>query len=375
MVDGALDFQTQAAAQAEQVFVDNEQPVSETQIGKLDNQTIQVATDEVDPSTKDDECMSGFMAQKQTKKAQHKKGLQNTARKRVSDVQKSADPKKVNEQDARSKRIAKQTEARLTMINSQMQKDLQGTIQERSNALFSGSEAKYEACFQKLEELSLKKQCTEATVKDALKTFEDVAEQHNALQIVRDVWERKLANLKKFADERSSTSSKEPQSEAEREQVQQQIRALETQIGELDKVRTQLLNKHGDRIMDSYQLAPLLREVTAHFTHDVTLPPKDFNALILDKLLPLKGNPLQTFQLLTQNLIDGFNDTRSAFEHFSENLSVVTRCLTSELQSCPDPSIASAIVNACRTTEKLGTIQDLNVQLMQKAVQTFPHLA
>ena len=153
MVDGALDFQTQAAAQAEQVFVDNEQPVSETQIGKLDNQTIQVATDEVDPSTKDDECMSGFRAQKQTKKAQHKKGLQNTARKRVGDVQKSADPKKVNEQDARSKRIAKQTEARLSIINSQMQKDLQGTIQERSNALFSGSEEKYEACFQKLEEL------------------------------------------------------------------------------------------------------------------------------------------------------------------------------------------------------------------------------
>ena len=180
---------------------------------------------------------------------------------------------------------------------------------------------------------------------------------------------------KKFADERSSASSKEPQSETEREQIQQQIRALEAQIGELDKVRTQLLNKHGDRILDSYQLAPLLREVTAHFTHDVTLPPKDFNALILDKLLPLKGNPLQTFQLLTQNLIDGFQDTKSAFEHFSENLSVVTRCLTSELQSCPDPSIASAIVNACRTTEKLGTIQDLNVQLMQKAVQTFPHLA
>ena len=374
MVDGALNFQTQAAAQAEQVFVDNEQPVSETQIGKLDNQTVQVATDEVDPSTKDDECMSGFMAQKQTKKAQHKKGLRNS-RKPLNGVREAADSKKVNEQDARSKRITKQTEARLSMINSQMQKDLQGTIQERSNALFSGSEEKYESCFQKLEELSLQKKCTEATVKDALKAFDDVAEQHNALQIVRDVWERKLANLKKFADERPSSSSKEPQSEAEQQQIQQQIRALEAQIGELDKVRTQLLNKHGDRIMDSYQLAPLLREVTAHFTHDVTLPPKDFNALILDKLLPLKGNPLQTFQLLTQNLIDGFNDTRSAFEHFSENLSVVTRCLTSELQSCPEPSIASAIVNACRTTEKLGTIQDLNVQLMQKAVQTFPHLA
>ena len=374
MVDGALNFQTQAAAQTMQAFINDEQTVSATQTGKLDNQTVQIETGEVDPSTKDDECMSSFMAQKQTKKAQHKKGLRNS-RKPLNGVRETADSKKVNEQDARSKRISKQTEARLTSIQNMTQKDLQSTIQERSNALFSGSEEKYEKCFQKLEELSLKKQCTEATVKDTLKAFDDVAEQHNALQIVRDVWERKLANLKKFADERPSDSSKEPESDAEQQQIQQQIRSLETQIGELDKVRTQLLNKHGDRIMDSYQLAPLLREVTAHFTHDVTLPPKDFNALILDKLLPLKGNPLQTFTLLTQNLIDGFNDTRSAFAHFSDNLSVVTRCLTAELRSCPDPSIASAIVNACRTTEKLGTIQDLNVQLMQKAVQTFPHLA
>ena len=217
MVDGALNFQTQAATQTAQAFVNDEQPVSETQTGKLDNQTVQVATDEVDPSTKDDECMSGFMAQKQTKKAQHKKGLRNS-RKPLNGVRETADSKKVNEQDARSKRITKQTEARLSMINSQTQKDLQGTIQERSNALFSGSEEKYESCFKKLDELSLQKKCTEATVKGALKTFDDVAEQHNALQIVRDVWERKLANLKKFADERPSTSSKEPQSEAEREQ-------------------------------------------------------------------------------------------------------------------------------------------------------------
>ena len=73
MVDGALNFQTQAAAQTMQAFINDEQTVSATQTGKLDNQTVQIETGEVDPSTKDDECMSSFMAQKQTKKAQHKK--------------------------------------------------------------------------------------------------------------------------------------------------------------------------------------------------------------------------------------------------------------------------------------------------------------
>ena len=373
MVDGALNFQTQATAQADQPFIEDELPAPKLQNGKLENQTVQ-ATTEVDPSTKDDECMSGFMAQKMTRRLQYKQGFRGR-RKPLNGVREATDSKRINEQDARSKRIMKQTEARLTLINNQMLKDLQNTITERSNALFSGSEEKYENCFQTLEQSALRKKFTEATVRDALKDFNDIAEQHNALQIVRDVWERKLANLKKFANEPRSASSKDPESESEQRQIQQQIRTLEDQLNELDKVRTQLMAQYGDRITDSYKLAPLLREVTAHFTHDITLPPKDFNALILDKLLPLKGNALQTFTLLTRNLIDGFQDTKSAVAHFNENLSVVMRCLTAELRSCPEPSIASAIVNACRTTEKLSTIQELNVQLVQKIVQTFPHFA
>lgn len=374
MVDTDLNFQTQTAAPVEQTFVEEESnPVSDTQTGKFDTQVIQVSM-EVDPTTKDDECMSGFLAQKFSRKEQQRKKT-SSKQNLLNDVPETEDGEITREHEAYIKRVTRQTESRLSHIYSEILKDLKETIQERSYSLFSGSESKYEKFFKTLDRSAQQRTFQESTIQNALKEFEDVAEQHNALQIIRDVWERKLSALKNFSQELGTLPKKGEKNETEGQSVHQQIHQLETQLNELEKVQTQLMVQHGDRIRDSYQLAPLLREVTAHFTHDITLPPKDFNALILDQLLPLKGSPLQTFQLLTRALIDGFPDTKNACMHFHENIDLVTTCLASELKSCPDPSIASAIVNACRTTEKLSTIQNVHVQMLQKTFQTFPHLA
>ena len=367
MSNPSLHFQAQATSQVDQVFTASASEAGEVMKGNLDAHEIQASTD-VDPSTKDDECMSALQSQKQVKKEQRKRTVDARA-KSLKGVQETADAKTINEQDARSRRIMKQTEARLTVINQNVWKDLSRTIEERSNALFSGTEKQYDAFFKKLDGLAQKNACTANAIKEELKAFIDVAEQHNALQIAMDVMERKLSHLKQLGrDVRERVKQEGGQSEAHAS-VDQQAQQLESQIGLLKAEQMQLMKTNGHRIEDSYRLAPLLRETTAHLTHDITLPPKGFNALILDKILPLKGDVIQTFSCLTQNLIESFQDRKGAFAHFNENLSIVTNCLTAELKSYSTPSIAGAILNACRTVEKIGTVQELHVQLLQKTLQ------
>ena len=132
----------------------------------------------------------------------------------------------------------------------------------------------------------------------------------------------------------------------------------------------------GNRIEDSYKLAPLLRETTAHFTHDVSLPPKAFNALILDQILPLKGDIIKTFNCLTQGFIENISDnnTKDRIQHFSDNISIIKQCLNNELKCCPDPKIASAVLNACRSAEKLESIHNLHEQVLIQAYTAFKNL-
>ena len=149
---------------------------------------------------------------------------------------------------------------------------------------------------------------------------------------------------------------------------------LKKSIKSIRSEQDRLMGIDRNRIEDSYVLAPLLRETTAHLTHSITLPPKDFNALILDKILPLKGDAMKVFDCLLGNLVEHFEDRKTAVDHFSDNLSIVMKCLSSELKSCPEPSIASAIANTCRTVEKLGTVQNINEQMVQRTADTFPRL-
>jgi len=376
-MDASLNFQTQSA-QLGQSYVGEASSGTVVATGQLDSQTIQANSD-VDASTKDDEVMSNFQAEKSTKKAIKKK--KNKDSKKVTQTTQAEDSKKVNEQDHRSKRISKQMETRLNIINNTTDQDLQSTIEKRSNSLFSGSEKKYSECFDTLDKAHMKQGLNANDIEDALKKINDVAEQHNALQIIKDVWERKLSNLKKLAQEVKSSDKHDNDdksfSNQDYSQLQSQIEQLEKSLNVLSDSQDKIMLAHGNRIEDSYKLAPLLRETTAHFTHDITLPPKDFNALLLDKILPLKGDIIQTFNCLTQGLIENLskNDTgRNAIGHFKDNITIIKKCLNNELKCCPDPKIASAVLNACRSAEKLESIHELHEQNLFLTYNTFGKL-
>ena len=370
MAEASINFQAQAANMT-QGFGESSSISSTKQAGQLDNQQI-IANTEVDASTKDDECMSSFQAEKKQKKAVKKEKDKNIS---FKNIQASKGTQKAQERDYRSKRLTRQTEARLQLINNNSSNDLKNTIQERSNALFSGSEEKYQNCFDILEKAIAQKICNRETIENTLRTFNDVAEQHNALQIAKDVFERKLANLKDLAENLRNQEKESDEAKNDYHQLQDQIKNLEESLDNISEAQTNLMAKNGNRIADSYVLAPLIRETTAHFTHDVKLPPKDFNALLLDKILPLKGDVIQTFNCLTEGFIENLSKnelaSKSAINHFKDNLSIVLTGLNQELKSCPDPQISSAIINACRSAEKLGTIQELNTQILQKTYATF----
>ena len=370
MVDASINFQAQAASMA-QGFGEATNISSSKQVGQLDNQQI-IANTEVDASTKDDECMSSFQAEKNQKKAVKKQKDKDAS---LKNIQASKETQKTQERDQRSKRISKNTEFRLQLINNNSLNDLKNTIQERSNALFPGSEEKYQNCFNTLEKAIMQKACTRGTIENALNSFDDIAEQHNALQITKDVLERKLSNLKELSEKLREEGKDSEESKNDYKHLQDQIKNLEESLDNLAESQTNLMAKNGNRIADSYVLAPLIRETTAHFTHDVTLPPKDFNALLLDKILPLKGDMIQTFNCLTEGFIENLSQNalspNNAIAHFKDNLSIVITSLNQELKSCSDPQISSAIINACRSAEKLGTIQELNTQMLQKTYATF----
>ncbi|MGX8716658.1 MAG: hypothetical protein ACSW8C_01555 [bacterium] len=353
-------------------YIGSASEISETAKGQLGAQEVIASTD-VDPTTKDDECASVFQAEKNTKKAQKKKDKEKSKTK-LNELQKIKENQNINEQDQRNRRITKNTAMQLASISQLVSRDLSETIQERSQKLFDGSEKTYQKCFEELEQATLEKTCTPDKIAKTIGQLEDIAEQHNALQIIIDVWERKLTNLKGLAQ--SLPTEKELDAEArqqDQEALQQQIAELENNLDTVKQVQTDLMARNGARIEDSYTLAPLLREATAHYTHDITLPPKSFNELILDKILPLRGDPAKTFDCLTQSLIEGLNPSSgSAIEHFTHNVDVVKTCLTQELQCCPDKAVATAILNTLRGVQKLGTVQDLNVSLVTKLSTVVP---
>ena len=351
---------------------------STEQVGNLEGRTITTNT-EVDASTKDDECMSSFQAEKKAvkeKKEDDKKKLS------LNNIQKPKETQKTQERDQRSKRISNNTELWLILINKNSLNDLKNTIQERSNALFFGSEEKYQKCFETLEGAINKKSCNSETIKNALSAFDDVAEQHNALEIARSVLELKLPKLKELSEKLRDNSEKlrdegkdSEDAKNDYNRLQEQIKNLEESLDNIEKAQNALMVSNGNRIDDSYKLASLLRKTTAHFTHDITLPPKDFNALLLDEILPLKGDMIQIFDCLTKGFIENLSKNEqspgNAINHFKDNISIVIIGLNQELKSCSDPKISSAIINSCRSTEKLGTVQELNTQMLQKTYATF----
>ena len=340
-------------------YMDSAKEVSESTKGQFAAQEVTVSQD-VDPTTKDDECASVFQAEKNTKKAQKKKDREGSKAK-LNALQKAKENQNIQEQDQRNRRISKATEKMLESISKFVSKNLSGAIQERSQKLFDGSEKAYKECFE-----ALKQSRTPDEITKSLGRFNDIAEQHNALQIYIQVRERELSELKKLLQ--NLPSEKEVGAQAKQEDeaaLQKQIQELEKSLDDIKKSQTDLMAKHGARIEDSYKLAPLLRQISAVYTNETTLPPKTLCALILDQVLPLKGYNEKTFACLIQGLgLNLSNGTDVDITHFKQNLKIIESCLTQELQSCPNTAIAAAILNMLRNLQKIDTIQKLNAGLI-----------
>ena len=377
-----VNFQTQATNQTYMNTVNNGDSVStDTKTGKLDGEKV-IVDIVVDASTKDDEVASYIIAVKTTKKELEEKTNKDQQKAKLNKVEATKDAENVNEQQQQGKTVSKQVEVRLTMINKNTNEDLQNTINQRSYSLFSGSEDKYRECCDKFNTLLEKGTNSPEAFEELLHAFDDVAEQHNALQIAKDVWERKLTGLKNLAKETKERAvgedSKSPQEqENDYNHLQQQIKALEQSIDQLNTVQDKLMEKNGNRIEDSYKLAPLLREVTANLIHDIKLPPKTFNELILDKILPLNGDSNKIFDCLCENLIANNKITKNIGESiacFEDNIVIIKECLKNELKTCSDPKISFAIVNTCRISEKLKGVQEENKILIVHLSNSFTNV-
>ncbi len=376
-----VNLQTQATDQAYMGTVGDADGVStDNQVGNLDGQNVAIDKSS-DPTTKDDEVASNIKAEKDTQKAIKKdKAKEKEKEKRLKSVQSSEDTKYISEQLQQGKRISKQTEARLRVINENTQEDLQNTINQRSYSLFSGSEDKYLKCCNKFNTLLEQDTSSSEDFEELIKeSFDDVAEQHNALQITKDVWERKLTNLKTLAKKTKEVSIGEEGKESQEQendyrQIQQQIKTLEKNIENLSGVQDKLMLENGNRIEDSYKLAPLLREVTANMNHDISLPPKSFNEIILDKVLPLNGDTVKTFQCLCENFIENNKTAKNIGESiscFENNLFIIRECLKQELKTCQDTKVAFAIVNVCRASEKLEAVNNENIMVINLTANSF----
>lgn len=374
-IDSAID-KNQIGTSVIQSSADSIQDknVEPTKNGTLNGQNVNIDnSNNVDASTKDDEVASAFKSEENTAKKNKEKKEEEAQKNRINATQKTANTKNVNHQDQRNRRVSKSTQLRLQIISEFASKDLSETITERSGKLFEGSEEAYKGCFEELDQANSRKNCTPDTVAKAINRFDDIAEKHNALQITVDVWERKLArlkdDLKNLRNKKESNPQAQAQSQRDQEYIQGQIEELEKNINTVQEAQINLMAEHGDRIEDSYKLAPLLREVFSQngALKESGLTPKSFNALILDKVLPLKGDLVKTFECLTHGLIEELPPSSgSPIEQFKNNLDILKRCLSQELSSCPDESISAAILNSIRSTEKLETIQIANLILITK---------
>lgn len=357
----------------------------EVQNGKLDNLVFVVQNGEdVDPTTKDDEVASGIKSEKETQKANNNKSKEEQKKKINAALKKEA-AQDVNEQQQQGKRISKNTERILNSISQFTKKDSEGSIKERSNKLFSGSEGKYEKFFNTLNQCDVLKSdekggtwevkaLDKASILATLRNqsgLKDVAEQHNALQIVADTWERKLTKLQELKRDKFPNRNNSKEEQSEYKNLENQINQFEKNLDEVKAAQGDLLARNKDRIESSYVLAPLLREVTANMTGNVEVAPKNLHDLVLDEILPLGGDDKKLFQCLNQNLTKLFSangNERAGYNNFLDNIDRALMSLRDHTNAIPSntlpSSVLGAIINTSRTIEKLANMHSLNTNLV-----------
>ena len=382
---------------------------SQQKTGNLGGFSVTV-NNEVDPTTKDDEVLSGFQAEKNTKNEQIKKGKENT-KTRVHNVSQIKDPESAIEQSQQMRRLQKNTELRLQQMGNER---FQHALHERSGKLFEGSEDKYESAYNKINDLP-----SNATPTNYLNTveseFTDIAEQHNALQMAAQAFTAELALLeggripdsnkagsminvagelniinRKLDALAGKDSAEDNETRArllvERNVVSERISTLRAKQTAINSAIGNLMDKNGPRIEDSYKLAPELNKAIGGSKEKSSLmTSKDLNSLILDKALPLNGNVGQLSKLFFDEILSNAdknneNVTLSPEEmvsNFTNNLTIVTDVLSKELNNLQSirnlsdsEKVIGAIMQTMRITSEFGSIFSANTSFVSQINKT-----
>lgn len=398
----SLNLNTQAAANA---FMGETRETAANgtvkQEGNLNGLNVNVG--DVDPTTKDDEVMSNVKSEQETKKNQSKKdkkdrktGL-NSA---VSQANKGKSTEGAAEQNAHVKRTIKQIAQRL---EKQSQERVEYNASDRSSKLFPESEEDYKQSFDALNKLPANASA-QTFLDNVFKVFADVAEQHNAFQVALQSWTDELAllqggqiadtqnpghyrsvkgQLKEVNDrlsalgEDSSPSSAQERKDlqVERDVISARIGELEAKLATLNKASGHLMDTQGARIGDSYRLAPELRKNAGSSPQKQLDTPKDLNAIILDKILPLGKDMSKMFNSVSSEFFNdpsNGGDTHSQVERFTANLWLIEKTLGNELNNLQSinqygdsKDIAKAIMDSIQAVREFGSVFASNESMLQ----------
>lgn len=369
-MDGNLNLYSQAAATT---LVDPQERQSQKsaqveQTGTLGGLSVTFnANDEVDPTTKDDEMMSAFQAEKKAEQAKkdHAKRKGRGKNTPIEKVSKAIESEQTNQGKDAVKRIMQ----RIALARSD-QPRFNYKLNERAQQLFPESLPQYKEAFEHLSTLN-PGASPQAFLSAVAKTFNDIAEQHNALQVAIGIFSDEMAllaggeledinqpgqrypvsgrlsrissRLEEIKDAHTKEADEERENlEIERTLVQDRIDELKEKLSTLEEATGVLMDKEGARINDSYRLAPELREVLEVNKDLLGLrSSKDLNAIILDKILPLKGNQEQLFGIVMEELLDKVDENQKPDEQtpaakatrLTNNLEIIREVLSNELKN------------------------------------------
>ncbi len=398
-MDNSLNLNTQAAVVFTGDVGDSVSSENTEKCGSFNGNTVNVS--EVDPTTKDDEVMSGIKSEQETKKKKAEKARDKGRKgwnKNVSESQEMKQTKGSLDQSQYMRRLIRQAAKQIEM---QGQQRMEYNVSERSEKLYPESKESYKLAYKKLNELPNASN-PQSFLSQISSVFSDPAEQHNSLQIAKQSWSEELAllqggqladlqqpghyrsvkgQLQELDHKIESLAEQGSQEEleglkAEREVMLARVETLKEKLVHVEKASQQLMDTYGTRINDSYSLAPELRRNVNLSNSQQLMSPKSLSEIILDKILPLGKNMPKLLDSVMSEFFNeptlAANSSQSNLDRFSDNLWLIEKTLVGELgnlqtinQLGDSKNIGKSILDAIQSMRELKSTCVLSQQTLK----------
>ena len=398
-MDNSLNLNTQAAVVFTGDVGDSVSSENTEKCGSFNGNTVNVS--EVDPTTKDDEVMSGIKSEQETKKKKAEKARDKGRKgwnKNVSESQEMKQTKGSLDQSQYMRRLIRQAAKQIEM---QGQQRMEYNVSERSEKLYPESKESYKLAYKKLNELPNASN-PQSFLSQISSVFSDPAKQHNSLQIAKQSWSEELAllqggqladlqqpghyrsvkgQLQELDHKIESLAEQGSQEEleglkAEREVMLARVETLKEKLVHVEKASQQLMDTYGTRINDSYSLAPELRRNVNLSNSQQLMSPKSLSEIILDKILPLGKNMPKLLDSVMSEFFNeptlAANSSQSNLDRFSDNLWLIEKTLVGELgnlqtinQLGDSKNIGKSILDAIQSMRELKSTCVLSQQTLK----------